>query len=176
MSIAKQLVKLQGGILTVKSKVDEGSEFSFTLPYKNSTDVLKKSKEKVEYNLEEIKKLNILLVEDNPLNVLLVKSIFAENNLKLEVAKDGRKCLDKVKENKFDIILMDIELPVMNGYEATAIIRKMMKNNIPIIAMTAHAMAGEKEKCLECEMNDYLSKPINPNHLFEKIYNLTYPQ
>ena len=91
-------------------------------------------------------------------------------------------CIEKPKENIgstslttcFDIILMDMEMPVMNGYEATTIIRDELKNNIPIIAMTAHAMAGEREKCLSLRMNDYISKPLNANLLFEKIHDLTF--
>ena len=100
-------------------------------------------------------------------------SLFSENNLKLQIAENGSVCIEKVKENDFDIILMDMDMPVMNGYEAATIIRKEMKNNIPIIAVTAHAMADEKERCLSIGMNDYISKPINANLLFEKMYNLT---
>ena len=118
-------------------------------------------------------KLNILLVEDNQLNVKLILSLFSEYNLKLQVAENGSVCIEKIKENKFDIVLMDMEMPVMNGYEAATIIRKEMKNDIPIIAMTAHAMSGERERCLHLGMNDYISKPINANLLFEKMCELT---
>ena len=133
------------------------------------------------YNMEDLNKLKILLVEDNYLNVLLILSLFSENNLKLQVAENGFVCIEKLKENNgstllttdFDIILMDMEMPVMNGYEATSIIRKELKNNIPIIAMTAHVMAGERERCLSLGMNDYISKPIDANLLFEKMSQLT---
>jgi len=175
LSIAKQLVQLQGGTLSVKSKINEGSEFSFFISYKKSlqTQVLSDVIEK-KYNIENLSKIKILLVEDNQLNVLLISSLFSENNLKIQVAENGSDCIEKLKETKFDIILMDMEMPVMNGYEAASIIRNNMKNNIPIIAMTAHAMTGEKEKCLSLGMNDYISKPIDANLLFEKMYNLTY--
>jgi CheY-like chemotaxis protein len=119
-------------------------------------------------------KLKILLVEDNQLNVKLILSLFSENSLKLEVAENGSMGIKIFKENSFDIILMDMEMPVMNGYEAASIIRQELGSNIPIIAMTAHAMAGEKERCLSLGMNDYISKPINANLLFEKIYALTF--
>jgi CheY-like chemotaxis protein len=182
LSIAKQLVELQGGILSVKSEFKIGSVFSFCIPYKKSEQVLLVSEIIVKkYNMEDLCKLNILLVEDSHLNVVLILSLFSEYNLKLQVAENGLIGIEKLKENNgsssinpcFDIILMDMEMPVMNGYEAATIIRKEIKNNIPIIAMTAHAMSGERERCLSLGMNDYLSKPIDANLLFEKIYDLT---
>ena len=174
LSIARQLVELQGGILSVKSEVMVGSEFSFYIPYKKSGEV-HVTAEIIEkkYNMEELSKLNILLVEDNPLNVKLILSLFSTYHLKIQVAENGSECIEKLKEDKFDIILMDMEMPVMNGYEAAVVIQKELKNDIPIIAMTAHAMADEREKCLSLGMNDYISKPINVNLLFEKIYDLT---
>ena len=182
LSIAKQLVELQGGTLSVKSELKKGSVFSFCIPYKKSTGV--KSKPVIaekKYSMADLSKLNILLVEDNQLNVKLILSLFSENNLKLQVAENGSVGIEKLKENNgstpltpcFDIILMDMEMPVMNGYEAATIIRNELKNNIPIIAMTAHAMAGERERCLSLGMNEYISKPIDANLLFEKMYDLT---
>jgi len=112
---------------------------------------------------------------------MLISSLFSENHLKFEVAENGKIGIQQLKENEnstapitnFDIILMDMEMPEMNGYEAVKIIRNKLKNNVPIIAMTANAMAGEREKCLDLGMNDYISKPIDANQLFEKIYDLT---
>ena len=174
LSIAKQLVELQHGSLTVKSELNTGSVFSFCIPYRESVE---KSSEKIvsegKYSMEELSKLNILLVEDNPLNIILITSLFSEHNLKLQVAENGSLGIDKLRTDDFNIILMDMEMPVMNGYEATTIIRKELNSNVPIIAMTAHAMAGEKERCLSLGMNDYISKPIDANLLFGKIYDLT---
>ena len=174
LSIAKQLVELQGGTLNVKSEFKVGSKFSFCIPFKNS----KQTKPELtiiekKYSMDELSKLNILLVEDNQLNVKLILSLFSEYNLKLQVAENGSIAVEKIKENYFDIVLMDMEMPIMNGYEAATYIRKEMKNTIPIIAMTAHAMSGERERCLSLGMNDYISKPINANLLFEKMYDLT---
>lgn len=182
LSIAKQLIELQGGTLSVKSTLNKGSVFTFFIPYKKLNqdnkvvDVINKN-----YNMKELSTLKILLTEDNYLNVMLISSLFSENNLKFEVAKNGKECIKLLKKNNgssaltncYDIILMDMEMPEMNGYEATTIIRNELKNNIPIIAMTANAMAGEREKCLDLGMNDYISKPIDANLLFEKIYDLT---
>lgn len=174
LSIAKQLIELQDGKLSVKSEFKVGSEFSFRIPYKRSVEVLQTQEVMVKkFNMADLAKLNILLVEDNQLNVQLILSLFSESNLKLTVAENGSVGIEKLKENNFDIILMDMEMPVMNGYEAATFIRTELKNNIPIIAMTAHAMSGERERCLSLGMNDYISKPINANLLFEKIYDLT---
>ncbi len=174
LSIAKQLVELQGGTLSVTSELKIGSVFSFCIPYAKSTQThITTAMITKKYNMEDMSKLNILLVEDNLLNVKLILSLFSENRLKLQVAENGSVCIEKLKENVFDIILMDMEMPVMNGYEATTIIRQELKNSIPIIAMTAHAMAGERERCLSLGMNDYISKPINAILLFEKMHELT---
>lgn len=174
LSIAKQLVELQGGSLNVTSQVNVGSVFSFCIPYEKSIEVLTaQSTDGETHNMEMLSRINILLVEDNQLNVMLILSLFSEYNLKVQVAENGSVGIKKIKENKFDIVLMDMEMPVMNGYEAATIIRNEMKSSIPIIAMTAHAMAGERERCLSLGMNDYISKPINATLLFEKMYDLT---
>jgi len=176
LSIVKQLVELQGGTLSVKSEYNQGSEFSFRMRYKNSLQVhVADTTEAIDKNLimDQLRKLNILMAEDLPMNILLISGLFSQNKIKVQNAINGRICIEKLKENKYDIILMDMEMPVMNGYEATSIIRNELKSDIPIIAMTAHAMAGEKEKCLRLGMNDYVSKPINPELLFNKMYNLT---
>ena len=175
LSIAKQLIELQGGNLSVKSKFKEGSIFTFSIPYKKSVEVLlaQDTTEK-KYDMEYLSTIDILLVEDNKLNVMLILSLFSEYRLKVQVAENGSVAIDKLKELNFDIVLMDMEMPVMNGYESATFIRKNLKSNIPIIAMTAHAMAGERERCLSLGMNEYISKPINANVLFEKIYELTF--
>jgi signal transduction histidine kinase len=174
LSIAKKLVELQGGALSVKSEFNSGSVFSFCIPYKKSVKILQTPEiTGKKYSMEALSKINILLVEDNQLNVKLILSLFSEYNLKLQVAENGSVAIEKLKENKFDIVLMDMEMPVMNGYEAATIIRSELKSDIPVIAMTAHAMAGERERCLSLGMNDYISKPINANLLFEKMYDLT---
>ncbi len=116
--------------------------------------------------------LRILLVEDNSLNIKLVNGIFLGTNVKIDVAENGLQAIEKVKENFYDIILMDIELPDMNGYDTTKIIRNELHIQVPIIALTAHVLAGEKDKCLEAGMNDYLTKPVNTRQLFEKISTL----
>ena len=123
-------------------------------------------------NLKKLQQQNILLVEDDMLNAKLVSILFSQNGLKLQHVENGELAIEKLKTTDFDIILMDMEMPVMNGYQATSIIRQQIKSNVPIIALTAHISTGEKEKCLGYGMNDYLAKPIDPNLLFESMFNL----
>lgn len=171
LSIAKELVELQGGTLSVISEVNQGSEFAFHITYKKSS--IEKLPIKViqkKYDMDELCKLKILLVEDNEFNIKLILSMFSLCKIKAQVAENGRIGIEKLKEENFDIILMDMEMPVMNGYEATTIIRKELKISTPIIALTANTMAGEKEKCLQLGMNDYITKPLDADLLYEKMY------
>lgn len=111
---------------------------------------------------------NVLVAEDNPSNQMLIELILKRLNLTTVLAEDGLKALEKFKAEKFDIVLMDIMMPNMNGYEATAAIREMDKD-IPIVAVTANAMKGDREKCLAAGCNDYLSKPVTRDKLQEML-------
>lgn len=175
LSIAKQLVELQGGQMSITSKLEQGTQIMFTLPLKTTKEVfnVKTNDDEKKFDREELKKLKILLAEDNPINVKLVMSLLQDYEIEADVAENGKEAVEKVKNNYYDLVLMDMEMPEMNGYEATTTIREELKNKVPIIAMTAHAMAGEREKCFKLGMYDYISKPINANLLFEKIYNAT---
>jgi CheY-like chemotaxis protein len=174
LSIARQLVTLQGGMMNVASSPGSGSVFTFTLPFKKTEKKFVHTQ--VNYSVmdfEKLSQLNILVVEDNPINIKFIKSLFSNYNIEAEIAENGRIAVEKVKKGTYDLILMDIEMPEMNGYQTTSIIRHDLKNEIPIIAMTAHAMAGEQDKCIALGMNDYISKPINANLLFEKMIMAT---
>ena len=174
LSIARQLIELQHGTIKVESKVGSGSVFTFTLPFKKTTRPQKGNKEngKSYINPVAMGKLYVLVAEDNPVNVKFVKSLFLEYKIKTDVAENGKKAVEMVRNNTYDLVLMDIEMPEMNGYEATAAIRSELKSEIPIFAMTAHAMAGEKDRCIQLGMNDYISKPIRSDVLFEKMFNI----
>ncbi len=170
LSISKQLTELQGGTISVKSKVGEGSVFSFVLPYKKTSKIYSPVYPlDNENNITKLGNIAILLVEDNPANIKFVSSLFAEYHIHADVAENGRKAIEKIKTKQYDIILMDIEMPEMNGYETTSVIRNDLKSGVSIIAMTANAMAGEREKCLQAGMDEYIAKPINAELLFEKM-------
>jgi two-component system sensor histidine kinase/response regulator len=115
--------------------------------------------------------VHILLVEDNPVNQNLAKIILTKGGCHVEVAKNGKEAVEKftASPDKFDLIFMDIQMPEMDGMEATKIIRDKGFGSVPIIAMTAHAMKGDRGKCLEAGMNDYISKPIKKEVVFEML-------
>lgn len=117
-------------------------------------------------------KYNILLAEDNPINQKVAVHLLQKKGHKVTVAENGQQVLDKLAQEEFDIILMDVQMPIMNGFEVTQKIRELEKESgkhIPIVAMTAHAMKGDREKCLEAGMDDYVSKPLYPKELYEAI-------
>lgn len=174
LNIAKQLIELQNGEIQVESTEGVGSLFTFVLPFEKAKESLPLGEKKnFVFNTNLLKPKRILVVEDNPVNIKFIFSLFDYYNLKGDFAENGKIAVDMVRDKDYDIILMDIDMPEMNGYEATRIIRTDLKISTPIIAMTAHAFAGEKEKCLQMGMNDYLSKPIAAELLFEKMYELS---
>jgi signal transduction histidine kinase/CheY-like chemotaxis protein/HPt (histidine-containing phosphotransfer) domain-containing protein len=173
LNIVKQLVELQGGTITVNSIEGMGSEFKFLLSFSTTAEVAPvKPKKYEECDLERLKELKILLVEDSPINVKFIEALFENHGMTADHAENGKVALEKMKETDYDIILMDIEMPEMNGYETTNYIRSVLENPVPIIAMTAHTMAGESEKCLQMGMNGYLSKPIREDLLFRTLIHI----
>ncbi len=178
LSIVKQLVELQGGRVHVKSAPGKGSSFIFVLEFKRCNKKLNPELESAhEDNLANplYEGLRILLVEDNTLNQVLAKKVLTDWKWNVDIAETGVSAVQKIRDNDFDLVLMDIQLPEMDGYEATRQIRKYTaepKTNIPIIAMTAHAINGEAEKCLRAGMNDYVSKPFDPKDLYHKVVNV----
>jgi len=180
LAIAKQLVELQGGTIKVSSKTDKGSAFSFILSF-GKINVKKKVQNnktannkraisiKNEPSVETVHKVNVLVAEDMALNRLLIKTILLDFGFTLDIAENGKVAIEKLQNNVFDIVLMDLQMPVMNGFEATAYIRTEMKSSIPIIALTADVTTVDVEKCKAFGMNDYISKPIDEKLLYNKI-------
>ena len=153
------------GKIGLNSKINEGSEFFVTIPFE------KTAKPKEKKQLSKIGKFNnetILLVEDNQVNQLVVKRFLTKWKSNVTIVENGQQCLDELKENEYDIILMDLNMPVMDGYEATRIIRNTPSpyQDIPIIALTAAAIGEIRQKTKSMGFDQYMSKPFEPRALF----------
>jgi PAS domain S-box-containing protein len=174
LSISNELVQLMGGRISVKSKPQVGSTFYFTLPFgvvPGDQAALSVASEKVA-SATEPSSLGILVVEDNAVNQKLASVLLKKLGHRATVVADGQAALNILKRRAFDLILMDIQMPVMGGLEVTAKIREQethTQQHIPIIAMTAHAMSGDRERALQAGMDDYVSKPIRFEQLRRAI-------
>ena len=171
LAIVKHLVEPQGGTLTVKSKLDKGSTFSFVLSFKKTKAEAEQETELVELETE-IKNIKVLIVEDIVLNQLLMKTILDDFGFERDIAPNGKIAIEKLQNSHYDIILMDLQMPEMNGFEATEYIRNKMNSKIPIIALTADVTTVDLAKCKAVGMNDYLAKPIDERALYTKIIDL----
>ncbi|HAH25303.1 MAG TPA: hypothetical protein DCL77_16370, partial [Prolixibacteraceae bacterium] len=168
LAIVKQLVQSQGGTIHVKSLVNEGSTFSFTLSFKKTKADAEPETVTVEQD-DEIKGLKVLVVEDIALNQLLMKTLLDDFGFESDIAANGKIAIEKLKYNTYDIILMDLQMPEMNGFEATEYIRSTLNLTIPIIALTADVTTVDLAKCTAVGMNDYLAKPVDERLLYSKI-------
>ncbi len=171
LAIVKQLVSSQNGQISVKSKPEEGSTFSFTLGFQKT-----KASAEIEPELTQlkgdIKNIKVLVVEDIALNQLLMKTLLDDFGFDRDIAANGKIAIDKLQNKSYDIILMDLQMPVMNGFEATDYIRNELKSTIPIIALTADVTTTDLAKCKAVGMNDYIAKPVDERLLYRKIMGL----
>ncbi|WP_171817180.1 PAS domain-containing hybrid sensor histidine kinase/response regulator [Winogradskyella sp. PG-2] len=168
--ISKELLKIQGSDLQLDSVEEEGSLFWFDITFKHSNTVsLKRENNKL--NITPIN-LNVLVAEDNNLNAMLLKKLFKKWGINYIIAKNGQELLDVYKDRDFDIILMDLQMPVLDGYDTTRIIRKMSDSGkalIPIVALTAFSESEVGDKIRRYRMNGYLSKPFKINELHDLL-------
>jgi CheY-like chemotaxis protein/HPt (histidine-containing phosphotransfer) domain-containing protein/anti-sigma regulatory factor (Ser/Thr protein kinase) len=170
LAIVKQLVQMQNGKLELKSKPNEGSEFMVELDYKlPDVEQLFSEAMAAEAETVSLQKIRALIAEDNVMNQQLIAHLMKSWSIDYTIVSNGAEAITELDKDGYSIVLMDIQMPEMDGYTATSIIRNKMKKDIPIIAMTAHAMSGEKEKCLQLGMNDYVSKPIKETVLYNII-------
>lgn len=179
LAISKLLIEKMGGEIRVKSKTAVGTSFYFDLWISASDTTREELDQEAEIEVDILQNLSVLVVDDNQLNREIFFDLVEDkqHNVLVDLAQHGEEALEKLQENDYDLILMDIQMPVMNGYEASVAIRKhaklsFEKRNIPIIAMTAHVLEGVAEKCLEAGMNDSISKPVNLISLHQKIKSL----
>jgi PAS domain S-box-containing protein len=174
LTITSKLIEIMNGKIHVKSELEKGTTFFIDLDFAVSM----KSKSRVSYNTEyfqntsKIEGLHVLVAEDNPMNVLIIKQFLKKWNVTYEIANNGLVALEKVQENHFDMVLMDLQMPVMDGYQAARDIRKLGSEkyrSMPIIAFTASAFNEIRSKVIAAGMNDFVTKPINPEELYVKL-------
>jgi len=192
LAITKRLIEMMDGKIEVESKINEGSKFYFTIKFEKSKNdnsakankiVIYEDNVKLNQNYDKKnaneniainnKNLKILLAEDVELNVKIINKFLELNGYSCDNVYNGKEAVEAYSKNEYDIILMDCQMPIMDGYEATRKIRAIEKNkkHTIIIAMTAYAMEGDKKKCFEAGMDDYLSKPVDFNKLLSILSN-----
>jgi len=180
LAICKSLTELMGGEISAESEYGVGSTFRVRLdlarqaPEEERRRIVPRESMEEDGSAVAVKALQgstILLVEDNLINQRVALEIFKENGIHADVASNGREAVAAIRAGSYDAVLMDVQMPEMDGYEATRILRRSPEfDDLPIIAMTANAMKGDKEKCLDAGMNDYVAKPIDTDELFLKLH------
>jgi PAS domain S-box-containing protein len=169
MSITKELVDLMGGSIEVESAKGKGTVISISFNFEKGTEQDLPQKNISTANTEILTNKKILVVDDNEMNRLVAATILQEYGVMVTEAVNGEEATGLMSEQHFDLVLMDIQMPVMDGLEATSVIRNKQKSAIPVIALTANAIRGENEKCFAVGMNDYLSKPFEESQLIQIV-------
>ncbi|GAA4238518.1 hypothetical protein GCM10022291_29290 [Postechiella marina] len=172
LSISKKLLTLQGSDLDVESEIGKGSTFSFNVDFKvsNRLNLYEPEMVKIQPDYKPIN-LKVLIAEDNKMNVLILKRFFMKWKVDYKIAENGEEVLNLLDRTDFDVVLMDLQMPILNGYQTTKIIRALpnYKSNIPIIALTAFAQTDIKEKTERYKMNGFMGKPFNPVKLYKLL-------
>ncbi len=173
LAISQRIVNLMGGNILVESEINKGTTFSFIVVFPLHNDSLwqeEQERQAESSTMEAIRDTYLLLVEDNEINQIVAREILQANGYTVHVAGDGQEALNMLEQNDYDAVLMDIQMPVMDGYTATRKIRRQEKYaDLPIIAMSAHAMKGAKDASIAQGMNDHITKPIDPETLYKTL-------
>jgi len=172
MAITKELVELMRGQISISSKRGIGTEVSVMLPFKTGSPKDLPGIKKNLLNSRLLQGVRILLAEDNAMNRLVAITVLKQYGIKITIAKNGAEAVSLLESEQFDLILMDMQMPLMNGLEATRVIRNELKLSIPIVALTANAIKGESDQCLAAGMNAFVSKPFEENDLINAIASL----
>lgn len=176
LSISKSLVEQMGGEIQLISEEGNGAEFLFTLNFGKPQTISSPQPQHTTLTFTDPKDIKILVFEDNELNKQLLRHIISDYGFEVDLVENGLAGLQYLRQKSYDLILMDLDMPVMDGYHATEEIRRGLGLATPIVAMTAHTISGEKEKCLTLGMNDFLPKPIQKRQLIEMIHRFTESQ
>jgi len=170
LTITKQLVELQNGSIDVDSEVGKGTTFRIAIPYEIAGTEMPPMSPGLS-SADELKDRNvsILIVEDNPMNQRILELILDEWGISHKHVSNGNEAIELLKMEAFDLVFMDIQMPELDGYATTSLVRQKLHLEVPIIATTAHAFPGEREKCISYGMNDYIAKPLQQNELYSLI-------
>jgi len=170
MSICKDLIELMGGEIIVESKKGDGTSISFAVEFAKGSITDLPSKETFSINKDMLANKRIMVVDDNNMNRLVAKTILNNFGAITTEAVNGKEAIDLLQEYEIDLVLMDIQMPVMGGMEAIKIIRNEISQTLPVIALTANAIKGDNEKCIDGGMNAYLSKPFKEEDLLQIVF------
>ena len=171
LAIVKQLVESQNGSIQVLSEENEGSTFSFVLKFQKTNAETEFEAEPIEPETD-ITGIKVLVAEDIALNQLLMRTLLEDFGFGCDIADNGKIAIEKIQTQKYDVVLMDLQMPEMNGFEATGFIRNELKSDIPIIALTADVTTVDLAKCKAVGMNDYIAKPVDEKLLYRKIIRI----
>jgi len=172
LAITKKLVEAMGGRINLKSEINKGSVFTTELEFEKVNHLTAGQELMTPVHSTDsvsLSHIRILVAEDNMMNQLLVESILEKYDVVADIVENGEEALTAMRSQKYDLVLMDVQMPMIDGITATRLVRKEISSNLPIIAMTAHVLPGEREKCIDAGMNDYLSKPLDEDEVIAML-------
>jgi CheY-like chemotaxis protein len=176
LAISARLVAMMNGSLWVESDIGRGSTFHFNAKFRTLSEVASEARP-AEHRLQKVEQpLRVLLAEDNEVNQQLTLEFLRKRGHEVQLARNGIEVLAALETDRFDIVLMDVQMPEMDGFQATSAIRAREERtgeHLPIVAITGHAMKGDRQRCLDAGMDAYICKPIHSKELFDCVESIT---